>query len=229
MIYDIVFSAEASKLAPPSKRTAWITAFLSSCLKPLQWLRDLIWGDYLNGSGAAFWNVGTSYPTAGIRVNYFDKAVYETTVAGTPIGTLPINTDYWYRVSDSFLGAKQRLNSNGQTWILQGNDPTGNAGGLLNKWFRIDFAPFIYIQTNNIVSNFFYVGATEAESSTVGAMDSSGFIRNVNPSTGLFDFTLKVPSIFYASLGSPSEADSILRSFLDQYILAGINYNITTY
>lgn len=234
MIYDITFADEAVKLSPPRRREYRWNAWFSCLLKPLQWNRDILFGDYLTGSVAPDYNPAATY-AIGARVRGKDKAIYEA-VLSVPVTTPPPNGLYWYKILDNFIGLQQRLKANSQTMVLQGdgytiagNIPTSiaNERGLLNLWFGVNSAPFIKIQNNTDITDPFLI--FENDGSNVFEDTSSAFIREGNPQFGTNDFTISVPTSVSAAYGGDTIMFALVRVFVSKYLTAGIIYNINTY
>lgn len=74
--YDLNIEAATSLLLPPQKRKPTNLAFLGVPGSKLQYLHDLYFDNYLNGSNAPDWQIGNYY-AAGSRVRYRDSAIYE--------------------------------------------------------------------------------------------------------------------------------------------------------
>ena len=91
-IYNLDYQQAGNLLTPPSKRNSVWLAFLNACLYPVQWLHDLVFNDYANGSGAFAYSVTNTY-TVGNRAKWVDFGVYELInplpafVTGTTTGT----------------------------------------------------------------------------------------------------------------------------------------------
>jgi hypothetical protein len=238
MIFDITYSKQVNALLPPHRRKRKILAYFIALVKPIQWLRDLFFGLYRIGSADPDYNSGSTY-TKGQRVVFSDKGVYEA-LKNVPTGAIPINPDYWIKISNNFIGADQRLKFNSSVMILHGdgNNPayspsgTANQNGALNKWFGVDTAPWIYISNNDVDSDGFFIGRGSAQSSTMARNSryQVEFLGRSYTITGQDDFTVKVPSAVFAQINSdPLIAKAIIRSFLDPIILAGTKYSIETY
>lgn len=183
-------------------------------LKPLQYLRDLIFEDYANGATCGAYSNGTAY-LVGDRVKYIDRAVYECVVS--TLGNLPTDTYYWKKVNNNFIGVRERIRYNSQKTIFEYS---------INKWFQ---TTGIYVSNTGVQSNSFVMGNTGPYSSTLYniSRNATNVLTNgyIVPSAN--DFTIYVPSAFYNGLGNSKE--NIIRSFADKYVLAGITYNITQY
>lgn len=161
-IYDITFAQVWSQLSPPSKRSQSFQAWGTSLLYPLQWLRDIMFGGYANGTTYDLWSNVTPY-TAGERVHYKGK-VYEALEAST--GETPsISSEFWLLILDDFRGAYERVTYDGQKLTLE---------YILNRWFDTAFVQPLhaspssrsdfYIDTLITDDNSFLVGVTQGKS-----------------------------------------------------------------
>jgi hypothetical protein len=65
-------------MLPPDKRNKNTTAYLSSLLKPLQWVRDLWFSEYNTGTTAAAFS--TAAPYAKYDRVLYNKSVYESLI-----------------------------------------------------------------------------------------------------------------------------------------------------
>ena len=168
-----------------------------------------------------------------------------------PAGDSPtISPDSWTKITKSFMGQNQLAKGNSQIIILQGDgstDPTinlsfsvsgrANQKGLLNKWFGITSAPWIYIQNNDVLFlDTFLWGATPLGSSSFSRTDNPLYVnawmpQTYTPSLTLNpDFTIKVPAALWATLGSSDDNRSkVVKQFADRFVIAGIFYDVQTY
>lgn len=164
------------------------------------------------------------------RIRYVDKSVYECILAVTD-GTSPIDTTYWMKVQDSFIGLLERTKTNSQILLFE---------YLLNKWFDTSYnypsTNDIYITNNPSDTSPFLFGVDEDESSAVAATDllQQNFI-SLDSTITTYQFTINVPLAVYDAL-NPLEAsgttvtkDAIVKSFADTYVCAGIQYDINPY
>ena len=233
-IYTQTYSLIWKLLSPPSKRAVIWLAWGKSLLSPMQWLRDLIFDDYADGSAAADWVSADPY-SYGDRVRYLNSSVYELiTEAGiTGITTTPdVDTTNWIKVLDIWIGARERAVYNSQKLLLE---------YVLNKYFRVaaNPAPQIYIDNNQNINTNFWLSNGDADSLTSFMAKTSqrqmfylgtGY-STYNPNS----FTIFVPVADYAIItaqippGSPSTADDVIRSIADKYVQAAKIYNIQTY
>ena len=89
----------------------------------------------------------------------------------------------------------------------------------------------IFITTNaTFAIDPFRVGIVEFESSSVSSDTSSELVINSYSFATQFNMDVNVPTAFFNSLGTTNNIrESIIKSFVDKYISAGITYQIITY
>jgi hypothetical protein len=222
-IYDVDYSTAGKQLLPPDKRHYNMVAWVKALLKPMQWLRDLWLGSYRTGSTDAPYLITTTY-NIGDRVVY-KYAVYES-VVNNNLGNDPLNTAYWVKVQDNFIGVMERVQYNGAVIILT---------YALNKYFGTVFrqpnnVSDIYITANAKPTAVFVVGFSEGESSKVYSTASSEFVINSYTFSAYVNMAIHIPLAVYNALDSdPANREKIVRNFADQYIVAGITYEVITY
>jgi hypothetical protein len=215
----------AINFLPSKKRLPVYSAFARVLLKPLQILYSTIFGTFKNGNSAADWDIATAY-VVGDQVKYIDKSIYQCWVANT--GNIPTDTAYWFKIQDKFVGIEPRVKYNAHHLLFE---------WALNEWFGTTFvntpgASDIYITNNSIIDTAFWVGITESESSVVSYnnVDISGWIQAENLNNTVYYFTINVPTSVWTALDTdPTNRDKIISTFADNYVYAGINYDITTY
>lgn len=218
-IYDITFSGLWEQVLPSQKRLATWLAMGAVLLSPLQWLRDNFFARYADGSSDAVYSSVTAY-LPGDRVIYTDRAVYECLLAST--GNNPSDTTYWIKIQDVFIGLRERSHYNSQKIVLE---------YALNRWFSVTSAPLIYIDNNALVNNAMLVGIDEPETSTIAineneSLDAVGLTASNNGTA----FTIWVPTAVWNTIAaSDPDRTSIIKSFADQFVLAGITYDCDNY
>lgn len=225
-IYDFNTDLYAENMLPPFKRIGRYLAWMKVLVKPMQFIRDALFGSYRDGSAAADWDVLLNY-SVGNQVRYIDKAVYECWVASLA-GTLPTNTDYWVKVQDKFVGIVPRSKYNSQRLLLE---------WVLNEWFGTSFvnspgSSDIYIDVATTGLQDFIVGVTEAESSqAVYDTPADSYVQAQNPTFGNENhFTIMLPVAVWTALGAnATDRDNVVRAIADPLVLAGIIYIIDTY
>lgn len=219
-IYIIQFSLLWEKLMPPLLRKVLHLSWGSVVVAPLQSLRDLIFNDYANGSNYNAYDNATAYVIGDI-VYYTDRGVYKCIEATT--GNIPTNTTYWFKMLDNRIGVRERIRYNSQKILFE---------YALNRWFDVPSAdPQIYIQNNNIYGTAFLLGGSGETSSTMA--DNYVFQNYYLGNSYTYesdDFTIFVPlAVFNALDSNNTNRENIVRGFADNYVLAGMTYNVATY
>ncbi len=183
--------------------------------KPLQYLRDLIFEDYANGSNYLLYDNSTVY-VIGDRIFYLDRGVYECILA--TLGNLPTDTTYWRKINDNYIGVRERILYNAQKMTFEWG---------LNRWF---ICSGIYITNNSLALSGFLMGETGEYSSTLVNIANPSYLINDFVLGGIYSYTIYVPTAVFNSLGTTNtERENIIRSFADNYNLAGMLYNVVPY
>lgn len=226
-IYDFNTDLYAENMLPPLKRIGRYLAWMKVLLKPMQFIRDALFGTYRDGNTAGDWDVLATY-AVGDQVRYIDKAVYECWVA-TTAGIVPTDTDYWVKVQDKFVGIVPRSKYNSQVLVLE---------WVLNEWFGTTFvnqvgASDIYISNASNTNNDFIVGVTESQSSSAVYQngDAVSFVQAQNPVySNQLNFRIHIPVAVWTALASTDDdRDNTVKAIADLYVLAGVRYVIDTY
>lgn len=213
--FDITFNDQAPELLPPDKRVNPNVGILQALLSPLQYIRDLLFGSYANGSTAPSYSPGT--------YNYMDQVVYGKQVY---LSLKASNTDAptvatsWLLIQKNFLGANQRVLFSGANLILT-NALNQNFGGTFRQ---PPLVSDIYI--NNLSASVvgFIVGNTEPHSSTVGNSNSSATVGSPTPFLQINNFNINIPN---ALLSLTSK--SAISDFVNAIAPASLNFTITGY
>ncbi|QTE37483.1 hypothetical protein J3L18_31040 [Mucilaginibacter gossypii] len=222
-IYDINTDQQVIELLPPDKRYPQTVHWVQNLLKStVQFLRDNLLDGYRNGSTAPLYAAGTyGY---GSYVQY-QKGVYVSLIGNN--NDLPTVSASWYKVQDNFIGLNERLSYNGQKIVLE---------YALNRWFNTTFRQpgtglsDIYLTTNPQPVSPFVVGYTPENSSVIYKDRSNEFVVNEYDFGVIPNLTINLQVDFYNSLANnDANRDGVVRSFADQYVTAGITYNIETY
>jgi len=216
-IYIISFSLVWEQLTPPALRALVFLNWGTVLTKPIQQLYEIIFGIYANGSTDLDYDNTTAY-IATDRVVYTDRGVYECILATT--GNAPTDTTYWKKVSDNYIGIRERVNYSSSKIILEYG---------LNRWFQCSG---IYIGNNVTTTASFVMGATGQYSSAMWNTGeaSSNYMTNNYYSPTSYNYTIYVPVAIYNALASNNtDRTNIVHTFADKYTLAGILYNVTTY
>ena len=194
-------------------------------LKPLQYLHELIFEDYVNGSQYGTFDITSAY-TLSNRVIYIDRGAYEC-ISGTTAGIVPFNSNFWRKINDNYIGAKERVLYNSQKIIYE---------YALNRWFQTGVNnPYpgngIYIETLVTDSTTFLLGSDGPNSSDLVSNSiyaesylGNGLINNI------YDYTIWVPNAVYNALGpNITFRENTIRSVADNYNLAGMQYTVSGY
>jgi hypothetical protein len=228
-IYDYDTSVVGEQLTPPILRQTKFLAWIKVIVRPIQNFWSLVFEDYRLGSNYLAYNGSTTY-NLGDRVIYLDKCIYEATsvtvlgVAQSFSGVLPTNTVFWTKVNEIFIGSDERVKYSAQKLLFE---------FALNKFFMVAALPAdqIYITNNFINSGDVFVMDTDSELSSVMPLDSNFqedyLDYTATYATGIYDYTIFVPTADYTALGSNAEA--IIRTFADKYNIAGMQYDVVTY
>jgi len=246
-VYDLNVLNDFTNLTPPSKRKPTTLAYLGVFAWKLQFLHDLFFNYYANGSIAPFWVSGNTYSFES-KVVDIDNAVYScTSSTGVTSTTNPKNdTANWIKILNTYIGVRERVAYTGQTAILE---------YALNRFFLVAVSlPFaranhinqIYIVNNAQPNNRFYLtrGNNAPNNSYLnrgGSYNNYYVVRNTY-TFNLNAFTVYVPTALYSAIAanqppgqvspndpSPTAAGSAIRAFLSKYVQCGFNFNILTY
>lgn len=219
-IFNVNFTNFGNEQLPPDKRNSRLSKLVFSLLSQIQYLRDIIVGTYMNGATYAAW-AAAAY-SLGARVTY-KHSVYESLINGN-IDTPPsVN---WFQVQQNAIGITEQNLYTTQKISLE---------YALNRWFGTNFLqpPLqsdIYLTLNNALAAPFTIGATEANSSQVYLDHSSAPVVNVYSTTALPNLNINIPIAVWTALDSiPSNRNTYVSAFVNQYLAAGITYTIQTY
>lgn len=221
-IYDVNYNQTGPQMLPPDKRFTRQVAWIKALLSPIQWVRDLWLGSYRTGSTALTWVGSTTY-------NKYDRALYKQKVYESLIDSNmdnPTVQTSWMVVQQNFIGVFERVLYNGNKLIFE---------YAINKYFGTVFrqppnTSDIYGVVHAKSFSVFVVGGTEANSSIVYSNRSSEFVINAYDFNSFFNLTIMVPAAAFSALDpSAANAEKIIRNFANQYIIAGIIYNVDTY
>lgn len=135
----------------------------------------------------------------------------------------PSTSTDWVKVLDTFIGTNDIKHFTGTRISLE--------YALSLRFFTL-FSPVtatshIYIETLPVVSPPFLVGSEELYSSSVGVYGSDGAVPEDYTTTGQERFVIYYPAGDYAVLGT--NAEKIVRNFVDQWVTVGTSYLIQTY
>jgi len=210
-------------LLPPHKRLAKFIAFGAVYTKPLQYLRDTWFGDYLFGATYPYYATAQNY-VVGQKLTYYNNSIVECTVAHLSGPTIDLNK---FKILQTFKGGVfERLNY---------NDMKGNFEIVLNKYFDYYAVPGqpIYIDRVALPVPGFYVSTREDLCSSVTNLNDKQFYfvsdqDYFNYSTTSFIIYVKLAQ-FNALGATNAEREAIVRSVADMLNSAGFYYEVLTY
>jgi hypothetical protein len=222
-MYNVNYNSTIENLLVPDKRTKKTVAYNNALVAGVANDHNLLFTTYKEYQILSNWTAGTYAKNVLVK---YGKSVFQSTEnANTSEPTL---SEKWRLVSDNFLGSDFRLSIRGEKLNLE---------FALNTWFGTTFRQpvaglsDIYLTTNNILPiDVFRVGIIEAESTKVYTTVSDQFVINSYSFLTQFNLAINVPIAFFNSLGATDEIrKSIIRSFANKYINAGLTYQILTY
>lgn len=219
-MYSVDFLQKVVETLVPDKRQPKTIAYLQQLAKEVSQNNTQLTSIYKTFQTTTAWSSGSYLRNTAVR---YGKAIY---VAVENTTDEPSFTNAWIMVSPNFMGNDFRLAIRGEKLTLE---------YALNTWFNTTFRQLpavsdIYLTTNAIGNNVFKSGANEFQSSKVYTNISNDFVINYYTFVDQYNLTINFPIAVFNALGtSDSIRTSIVRSFADLYISAGINYNIITY
>lgn len=230
-ITDINFFTFWANNLPVRRRTARRIARGFVYMRPLQWLRDRFFNQYINDTdNYDIWSNSLQYASGDVVMYTEDRAYYEVLPGVTPpIGTLPTDTNYWIKLQDNFVGLKWRQQSTAEKLKLQ---------WYLNLYFQTNYnnppasQSDIYITTNNSTQNFFLVSADDNLSDKVvfANGEATGFVTTLNPNLNITAYTINMPDPVFSGLAAtPAQCEAVVRAQVDPRNLSGVLYDIATY
>jgi hypothetical protein len=226
--YNINFSNIWQNLMPPNKRLTKYLAWGKVLVYPIQWLHSRFFIDYKDGSVASNWISATVY-TKDSLVKYTNKSIYSCIQNHTSSNTItPLNTEYWYKTQDNFIGLTERLQYTSQIILFE---------YALNRWFGLTFVQPpsvnpIFIQNNIIDTNSFLVSSNDENSAYASSegLNALQFVGATYASNFSYAFSICYPVGLPTTLGI---ADSVLRqqisTLADKLKVSGTTYNIISY
>lgn len=219
--YQVDFNRMASEMLPPDKRMVTSVNWIQSLYRPLRWLHALLFFSFREGSLAPAYAPGT-YPK--YQQVIFNQSVYESLVDNNTAA--PTDPTKWMLIQDNFLGAIERVKYNSQVLVLE---------YALNQWFGTQFRQppaqsDIFLTMHERLSSVFLMGGHELNSSAFYSNRSTEYIVDGYSFAEYFNMTVNIPFAVWEALDTvPSNRDRFVRSFVNQYIAAGIIYDINPY
>jgi hypothetical protein len=233
-LYRINESLLGEQLLPPDKRQPIFESYLDCLLVPAQYLNNLnnMWRE---GSLPPLWvatSPATPYNIGDLVLGWFNfsRSIF---LSLTNSNTYPLgDTTHWLLIVDDFIGLNERLLYNGNKMVLEWG---------LNKYFSTVFrqppgTSDIYIRDSDVNYSTFYISNDFYIAGNMLSDSSRGYITNVTipiSSAALSNnFTIYFPNSLYVTLPGYSGAgtvDTYITNFANQYVTAGLKYNIVTY
>lgn len=222
-MYNVNYNTTIESLLVPDKRTKKTVAFNSVLVTEVSNNHNILFTTYKDYSVYPNWTAGTYAKNDLVK---YGKSIFKSLENGNT--GQPTLSDKWRLASENFLGSDFRLSITGSKLNLE---------YALNIWFGSTFRQpkvglsDIYLTTNSIIQiPVFRVGITEIESTAVGADTSQESVINYYDFLAQYNLTINIPSALFTSLGTTNDIrNSIVRSFADKYINAGLTYQIQTY
>jgi hypothetical protein len=223
-LYDLDFDQFVIDILPVDKRGQNTVGLLQDMLAATQEDHDNLFDSYRSGSSAGAYSALNTYNLNDQVI--FRNSVYQSTSNNN--NTDPTNTNNWTLVQQNFIGILERITYTSQVIILT---------YALNKWFGTTFRqpPWpqysdIYIANAPLVLKGFMVGLTEAVSAEISTVGSSASIGGLTPFGKDFGFAIYIPVEVYNALDPvPANRESIVRSFANLYVIAGVTYQVIPY
>lgn len=220
--YDTNYVLE--QLLPPELRTSMRLAWIRTLLASVRSKYNDIFGStqsYTAGFSYTNWSSITAY-VVGNRVKY-GISIYESLTGNTGLDP-EVNKMDWLLIEKDFVGSFERIKYNGQKMVLQ---------YVLNRYLNITATtlPTIYITTNTVDVNGFYLGVDGAsELGELGDNTNQNDFLGTSYSLNQYSFTVFVPVALFATLGTTTaNRENRVRNVVDKYKYAGTNYNVLTY
>jgi hypothetical protein len=219
-MYNIDYNQKVIETLVPDKRQPKTIAYLQQLVKEVSQNNTQLTNIYKTFQTTAPWASGSYLRNAVVR---YGKSIY---IAVQNTSDEPSYTNAWIMVSPNFMGNDFRLAIRGEKLNLE---------YALNIWFNTTFRQLplvsdIFLTTNTIIDSVLRVGINEFESSKIYQNISSEFVINGYTFTDQYNLTINVPIAVYNALGTTNDIrTSIIKSFADLYISAGITYKIQTY
>ncbi len=227
-LYDVDFDQLARDYYPTHKRLTNLLGVQYSFLKPLN-DANLFFKYFREGGTFTAYSGATTY-TYGQYVQYQRRVYYRNEVTdGYTSGITPVNTTYWVKILNSFIGSNERLKFGPSKLVYE---------YALNKIFGTVFrqpsvgTSDIYITDLNTEDDTFYVGELDTDTAQVSETDQTAlfFVPENDPSGGESDYAINVPIAVYNALAATNvERDAIITSVANVYRLVGYNFDIVTY
>jgi hypothetical protein len=226
MNYSVDFNNLVIQLTPPLLRETKEIAWLTSLTYPIQW-DNINFTEYVYGFTGSTYSPSLTY-SVGDRVLWTNNAVYEST--GTSSNLSPTFSANWTKTNDLYIGAEERVRYNSQKILLE---------YALNRFFQVAGTPDVptgWTGSNHINQIWIENTATNTAAFIMGYTGpySSNLVNNSlfaetwmgNAPSGFLttSFTVWVPLALYNQY-----SNAIFRAYVDEYVLAGMQYIVLSY
>lgn len=212
-------------LTPLRKRMPRTIAFGEVMLSGIKRLHTNVFLYFYNTANYPLWNSVTSYNVGSVV--RFGYQVYESMTPNN-LNNAPSSTMHWRKLQSNWIGGFQRSKVKAGKISLE---------KYLNEFFGTAFnypasANAIYITTNNVSPIAFTVGISDLNTAQVSA-SSEGSIYFVTDEFSTYSqnsFTIYIPSALWITLESTNaKREALVKGVVNNYIMAGLQYNVTSY
>lgn len=212
-------------MMPPNKRTVITLSFAEVCVGYINHLFRITTRFYFDSATYQNYNGSTTYTKGDIVKFGYQTFILE---ADSATGKQPWNTDYWAELQPNWIGAWERARVKPHKIGLE---------YYMNKFFGTDFnwpsaTNDIYIETNSTTLIQFVVGDDQLNTSTISSDEDSSiyFVSDSFSTYSQVNFTIWFPLSVFNSLGSTNTIrENTIRGLINNYIPAGLTYEIDTY
>lgn len=210
---------------PRRKRKPLFIAFARVMLSPISYLHRRVFTYFYYTQVYPIWNSVTSYNIGSVV--RFGYQVFESRTNGN-LNNQPNQSTQWMRIQDNWIGGFVRSNVKPGKIALE---------KYLNDFFETDFnypasANDIYIETNDEDVTQFTVGSSDLNTAQVSSAVESTiyFVSDTFTTYSQNSFTVYIPTAKWTAIESTdAKREGLVKGILDNYVPAGIQYNVTDY
>jgi hypothetical protein len=224
---------------PPKRRLKKFIAWVQGMLNHIVIIASIFQRYFRGNDQIAYFDIAVSYSKEDEVI--YNYKVYKS-LSSTNLGNIPdANINLWYEIMPSFIGAFERSKYTAQKISLE---------WALNRYFKFQLLaqgysgfkqpddPITPSHSDIYISNFiptalsFVVYKSETNSSVSFQDHSSRYVLNgeLFGNESYFRFYINIPTSVFTEIHSDAIiAETIVRSFADKYVPAGIFYFIKTY